>query len=943
MAEYPDSVRFCGSCGTHLETGIKPRFQDDSLVGTLVGNRFVVIEKIGQGGMGVVYRAEQTGIWRPVALKVLRPRYSRDKNIHERFRIEAATASKLSHPNTITIYDFGLTEDRGLYIAMELLDGLSLDQEISAHGAFEWRRACRICVQICGSLQEAHEINILHRDLKPENIMLTRRGNETDVVKVLDFGIAKIMTKEGDASHPALTAGNELFGTPEYMSPEQIRGDTLDNRSDIYSLGVILYRMLSGGQPFDAPSPIAILTKHLTETPAPAVAPTGMRKLPGELVVLVASCLAKSRDDRPASMQRLGEMLLTILDETLPVAIGGKRSRQLACPVPREVTKQALQPRDRLANRLLPSKEIGRDTAPDVDDTDVDLGDTAPVSGSEAPAGGMDLDKTALAPPPDLGPEERPSISTEIDFDRDSAPMTNIASLREGTLTALKERMKKKRDFPAMSQSVVELNTKAQREDTSARMLSNVILRDYALTSKLLRLVNSPFYSQYRGKVMTVSRAVVILGFEQVRQLSMGLMMFDRIERTDPKQATVLKDEALFALTDGLVAKRLAEHVSEVDPEAALICGMFHRLGKYIAYFYFPKKGKEIRRLIKMSKMDDEAASLKVLGISFSELGKWMMREWQLPEQFSDAMDKLSSGSLSKPKGSTEKLRCVVGFADELVTCAIQGHKGNRSVDLKTLARRFEKIAPFAQEQLENLMMESAVEVREWAKVLGVQLRDSHFIGRMFHWNGIADLPDIPEERFSEAPNTEFSEVRLSEASEKETDALTEKKQIFEQSIEEIMSAMTGHYDLNGIILMVLETIYRGMGLSRVVFFLNDVKTDMMTARSGFGEGVEDLIQKFRFQPARGRDLFNQAVWMGKDIIINDTSLDRVQERIPGWYRRVTEADAIILYPVMLRNLAAGLFYGDLQNPNIRFNRGLLVYVDRLRNLTARAVREKRL
>jgi eukaryotic-like serine/threonine-protein kinase len=281
-----------------------------------------------------------------------------------------------------------------------------------------------------------------------------------------------------------------------------------------------------------------------------------------------------------------------------------------------------------------------------------------------------------------------------------------------------------------------------------------------------------------------------------------------------------------------------------------------------------------------------------------------------------------------------------VGFAEELVTCAYVGDRENRGDDLKTLAKRFEKVAPLAQDQLDELLLRSVNEVRDWAKILSVGLRDSHFIGRMLNWNGLADLPDIPDERFSEPPEAAAgSEEVPAEAA----DALAEKKSIFEQGIDEITLTMTGRYDLNSLILMALETIYRGLGLSRVVFFLNDVKTDQMVARSGFGEGVEDLIQKLRFQPSRGRDYFNQAAWTGKDIILNDTSIPRVQERLPAWYRRISDASMMILYPVMLKNFAAGLFYGDLLNPNCRINKGLLVYVDRLRNLTARAVREKRM
>jgi serine/threonine protein kinase len=876
--------------------------------------------------MGMVYRAEQTAIWRPVALKVLRSSHSQDKNHLERFRIEAATASKLTHPNTITIYDFGSIDNFGFYIAMEMLEGKNLDQETCNEKALDWRRACRIALQICGSLQEAHDCSIIHRDLKPENIMLVKRGGESDVVKVLDFGIAKIMTKEGSASGPALTAGNEIFGTPEYMSPEQIRGDALDNRSDIYSLGVILYRILSGVQPFDAPSPIAILTKHLTAAPPPLEVPKGMRKIPSELAALVVSCLSKKVSDRPNSMRRIAEILLTVLDETAPVALF-KHSRfepENTNDKDRSHSRSVEKPK---ATAIVTREEIakaGKQPVP-----------AAPFINKEA--GGIAVGEDDHDSDEGL-PAMHPSLSTELDDEK----IETGKNLREATLTSLQNKMKKYRDFPAMSRSIVELNSQSLRGDISAGALSNVIVKDYALTGKLLRLVNSPMYTQYRGKVMTVSRAVVIMGFEQVRQISLGLMMFNRIEKTDPKLARVLKDETLFSLTSGLVSKRLAEKAGDMDPETAFICGMFHRLGKYIAYYYFPTKGKEIRRFIKLGKMDDNAAALKVLGISFSDLGKWMVDAWSLPEQFAAAMDSLSSGQPDRPKSAAEKLRLVVGFADELVTCAGRNHKGDRKTDLKALARRFEKVLQMEDDQLAEVMAQSANEVKDWAKVLSIDVDDSRFISQLFNWSGIAEVPDVPDERFSDAPDGAAAVGRMSTVPGEEVDALTEKKRIFEQGIEEVTLTMTDRYDLNSLILMVLETIYRGLALSRVVFFFNDVKTASMIARSGFGDDIEDLFPKLRFQPARGRDYFTQAVTMGKDVVLYDTTIPRVQEHLPVWYRRVLDAPSFILYPVMLRNIAVGLIYGDLDNPNCRINNGLLVNVDKLRNLTGRAIREKR-
>ncbi|MBN2714858.1 MAG: protein kinase, partial [Deltaproteobacteria bacterium] len=304
----PGAAKFCATCGNALGPVAQtpPTPSGDPFIGTLIGHRFVVQKKIGEGGMGVVYKGIQTGIERPVALKLLHREYARDANLLERFKNEAATASMLTHPNTVTIFDFGSTDDGSLYIAMEFLEGTELSQLIKSEGALPWERTCDIAIQICRSLDEAHNNRIIHRDLKPDNVMLSSRGTQTDVVKVLDFGIAKIKNREDQMQ---LTAAGEIFGTPEYMSPEQIKGEQLTPASDIYSLGVILYHMLTGTLPFTAPQPMALLVKHLTDEPPPFSQANSMISVPSQLETLVMMSLSKSMKERPQSMAEIADFL----------------------------------------------------------------------------------------------------------------------------------------------------------------------------------------------------------------------------------------------------------------------------------------------------------------------------------------------------------------------------------------------------------------------------------------------------------------------------------------------------------------------------------------------------------------------------------------------------------------------------------------------------------
>ena len=316
----PRGAESCKKCGTTLEQQNAEK-EIDPMIGAFVGERFLVSRKLGEGGMGVVYEAEQTAIDRKVALKVLHPHLT-DENLYARFRNEAAASSRLGHPNTITVYDFGKTETGSLYIAMEFIDGISLDDEIMKNGALDWQRAGKIGLQICGSLQDAHDNGIVHRDLKPENVMLCERGGERDLVKVLDFGIAKILEDDGTDQRKALTKTGMVFGTPQYMSPEQVRGEKVDSRSDIYSTGIILYQMLAGVLPFKSETPMGVLTMHLLDTP-PAFAETASAmNVPKGLEAVVLSALAKDPGDRPQSMKEMARQINEVLSGSskLPAA-----------------------------------------------------------------------------------------------------------------------------------------------------------------------------------------------------------------------------------------------------------------------------------------------------------------------------------------------------------------------------------------------------------------------------------------------------------------------------------------------------------------------------------------------------------------------------------------------------------------------------------------------
>jgi serine/threonine-protein kinase len=299
---------FCGSCGAAV---VAPQLQGaphDPFIGQTFKGTYFVEVRIGGGGMGDVYRARHVTLDAPIAIKLLKRSLLSDPSLVQRFHREARSASRLRHPNVISVTDFGETEDGTLYMAMEYVAGKSLAQIIAEEFPFPERRIVHIGQQILSALSEAHANDILHRDLKPENVMLEARRNEPDAVKVLDFGLAKIQLPGTRGA--TLTQAGLVCGTPGYMSPEQWSGEPLDVRSDLYSVGVILYEMLTGRLPHEAETPMEMVRKHLTETIAPPSAYRGQGAVSPDLEALVMRALSAERDGRPASADAMREELL---------------------------------------------------------------------------------------------------------------------------------------------------------------------------------------------------------------------------------------------------------------------------------------------------------------------------------------------------------------------------------------------------------------------------------------------------------------------------------------------------------------------------------------------------------------------------------------------------------------------------------------------------------
>jgi serine/threonine-protein kinase len=302
MISIADAPKIGGTALEGLSPASVTAVQD--LIGTVLLGRYRVIKKLGEGGMGTVYLGEHATIGKKFAVKVLSHEFAHKDDLRERFLQEARAASMISQENVVEITDFGDTPDGSVFFIMEFLNGEDLSDTVKTHGRLPWPRVKHIMLQVCRALAAAHDAGIIHRDMKPENCYRITRGTNEDFIKVLDVGIAKV-TSEEDGEGKGLTRTGMIFGTPEYMSPEQAQGAKPDHRVDVYALGVILYELLTGRVPFSADTFMGILTKHMFEVPEAPSAVVPEAEIPAEVEAIILKAMQKDRELRFADMREM--------------------------------------------------------------------------------------------------------------------------------------------------------------------------------------------------------------------------------------------------------------------------------------------------------------------------------------------------------------------------------------------------------------------------------------------------------------------------------------------------------------------------------------------------------------------------------------------------------------------------------------------------------------
>lgn len=778
--------------------------------GQLIG-RFEILSELGRGGQGTVYLAYDPQLDRRVAIKTLRKLGQQTEQLTR----EARIVSKLQHPNIITLYDSG--EDQGApYLVYAYVEGKTLAQLLKQEKTLPFARAAEITAGVLKGLAYAHAQGISHLDIKPANIMIAKNGTPM----VMDFGLA---TTTG--GHEQTIIGTPLSGSPRYVAPEIISGQHGDSLSDIYSLGTVLYEMVTGKFAVGGENMYEVLNRAAHEQIAPPSIHN--EQMDEKLEGIILKAVAKMPGDRYSSADAMKQELQEYLSEA-------------------------------------------RDAA------------------------------------------------TEF----------------------LLQRMRSKQDFPALSGIISEINQIVSSESESTSKLAGVILHDLALTNKLLKLVNAASYGQFGGTINTISKAVVILGFETVRNIATSLILLEFLQNRP--QATQLKEEIVKAVFSGVVAAQLSARQDICDIEEAMVCSMFHNLGRMLAIYYFFEESQEISHLMEQGESEEEAA-VKILGIPYAELGLGVVRSWNFPPRLLAGMRKLSGEKIKAAHGELDNLAITVNLAHELCEISTSANIRNKQQSLVDLAARYGDAIKISDQELSGAIHTGLSELSNRSAMLDISTANSPMLSRVRQWNG-RSLQAANQAKAKDALDgmTRLDQAVMQNGEGDAVAQMLDPDAILSAGIQDVTNSMVGEFKLNDILQMVLETMHRGMGFNRTLIMIRNNKLGTMVARFGFGTGINEVIPRFSFPLKFVPDVFHLSIEKGLDISIADIYALNIADKIPNWYRDAVNAPGFILLPLMLNDKAIGLFYADMLEANsLNISQQQLSLLRTLRNQAVLAIKQK--
>jgi len=776
-------------------------------------DRFDIKSILGKGSQGVVYLAQDSSLNRDVAIKsVLVQNSLQDNNNIEHLLAEAKTVSQMQHPNIVTIFDVG-TFNHQPYLVLEYVKGESLATVM--HKRLSIDKCLQLMKQILSGIAAAHDANIIHCDIKPANILINQQG----IAKVTDFGLSHLAQHQSDDVEG-------LIGTPQYMAPEYIETQQHQKVSDVFSLGLVFYEMLTG-QPAFTGDDIYQLLNAIAHTEV--IPPSQINELIDEKIdALILQALQKKPENRYAD----AGLLLAALNECLSLN------------------------QDELAN--------------------------------------------------------------------DSS---------DSTINFLLRRMRHKKDFPAFSKTISILNKASASDTESLASISNAILKDYSLTNKVLRVVNSAYYNRGGNKISTISRALVMLGINPVRNIAASLLLFDHLQ--NKQQSHALKDDSISALFSAFVANSLARDNKLKNHEEAFLCAMLQQLGKFLIRYYLHEESIQIDNLIQQKNLTEDSASIQVLGVAYYKIGIAIAKEWGFPEQFIKSMLPIDPDHIKTVKHDVDKLSVISSFSNNLGK-VLQKPLIQQAPAINVLVSQYKSSITLDGDRVSKLIEHTHKELTEFSQLINFDLSKSRFYQQL---SSAGETPPDPtdaeitkSEEFNGSEKVEILQETFLGTHDNSEKALTD-------GIQDITNTLTSDYTINQVMQMILETIYRALNGSRVLLCLRD-KDGYMTARLGYGDDIDTTIANFSIPMKYKADVFHVAFKNNVDIKIEDTQDAKIKNKIPSWFHNKIAAKSFIIFPIIIKHSPIALIYIDGANQKtININDSQLSLLKTLRNQAILAIK----
>jgi serine/threonine protein kinase len=515
-----------------------------------------------------------------------------------------------------------------------------------------------------------------------------------------------------------------------------------------------------------------------------------------------------------------------------------------------------------------------------------------------------------------------------------------------GTVEFLLRRMKRKSDFPALSNSVRSINAMSQSSDKDVNQMAGVIVKDFALTNKILKVVNSAYYGRFSGRIGTVSRAVVVLGTQAIRSLAASLIFFEHIE--NKQQAERLRELVSSAMFRATLSHKLASEIDQQEAEEYFLTGLLKGLGELLVAFYLPEEAKEVDRLVNLEGRDAISAQHSVLGVSYEKIGTEVAQQWNFPKSLiSSLQDWKGEG---KPANRVERRRLVSAFADDAMRTLADPQASQ--TDFEALAKRYAKGLNLSRKKVDRLTQRSVEEFQEVAKVLASDISPS-FVRQLTQGSEAREPGDEtaaikpPPEKQEGLGETQIlngngTESHAREAGQADSAASTpeDAESLLMEGLQEVTGMLVGEHSVSEIFNVVLETMYRAVGFQRVVLALLDRKKRCMSGRLGFGDADESFLQGFDFSTAYSVDVFHGALKNAVDVYIADSTSEKIAADIPQWYRQISNAGSFLLFPLVINGRPVGLIYADHAEPHgLDIDKKVLNLLKSLRNQIVLAVR----